>query len=456
MKVLSNDGLTKLIQLTKDNFVSNDNIAQVASTQLATVATTGNYTDLSDKPTIGNATLTIQKNGTTVNTFTSNATSNVTANITVPTTTNELTNNSGFITKSVNNLDNYTLTSSLATVATSGSYTDLSNKPTLNDFTTTTQRNAINSGITSALVTQIGTNQSDISTINGKIPNAATSSNQLADKEFVNSSINNIAAYYITSNSTGSAFTTHAALIAGPYYYDGSIRTPTKNDYAIVTADEDHDNACTRYLYTGSQWAFQYTVNESPMTQAQLNAINSGITSTKVGNYDSHLNNSTIHVTSSDKTTWSGKQDALVSGTNIKTVNNNSLLGSGNINIDSLPAQSGQSGKYLTTNGSAASWNSLATVATSGSYNDLSNKLTAGTDISISNSNVISCTHPEVYLTQAEYDALVNAGTVDANTYYNTTNPDVGPVNFGQLISIRSTMSTGDPLTQGYVVLVAA
>ena len=54
---------------------------------LATVATSGSYSDLSNKPTIptvNNATLTIQKNGTTVKTFTANASSNVTANITVP------------------------------------------------------------------------------------------------------------------------------------------------------------------------------------------------------------------------------------------------------------------------------------------------------------------------------------------------------------------------------------
>ena len=38
-------------------------------------------------------------------------------------------------------------------------------------------------------------------------------------------------------------------------------------------------------------------------------------------------------VTDSEKTTWSGKQDALVSGTNIKTINSTSLLGSGNIEI---------------------------------------------------------------------------------------------------------------------------
>lgn len=68
---------------------------------LATVATSGSYNDLSNKPTIpivNNATLTIQKNGTTVNSFTANASSNVTANITVPTKTSELTNNSGFLT----------------------------------------------------------------------------------------------------------------------------------------------------------------------------------------------------------------------------------------------------------------------------------------------------------------------------------------------------------------------
>lgn len=61
------------------------------------------YNNLTDKPTIptvNNATLTIQKNGSTVKTFTANASSNVTANITVPTNTNELTNGAGFITGS--------------------------------------------------------------------------------------------------------------------------------------------------------------------------------------------------------------------------------------------------------------------------------------------------------------------------------------------------------------------
>ena len=61
---------------------------------LATVATSGSYNDLSNKPTIplvGNGILTIQKNGTTVDTFAANATTNKTINITVPIKVSELT-----------------------------------------------------------------------------------------------------------------------------------------------------------------------------------------------------------------------------------------------------------------------------------------------------------------------------------------------------------------------------
>ena len=60
------------------------------------------YNDLTNKPVIpaaaNNATLTIQRNGSSVGTFTADASSNKTINIAVPTSTSELTNNSGFIT----------------------------------------------------------------------------------------------------------------------------------------------------------------------------------------------------------------------------------------------------------------------------------------------------------------------------------------------------------------------
>ena len=49
--------------------------------------------------------------------------------------------------------------------------------------------NAINSGITASGVTAIATNTSGIAAINSLIPSATSTSNQLADKAFVNSSI---------------------------------------------------------------------------------------------------------------------------------------------------------------------------------------------------------------------------------------------------------------------------
>ena len=58
------------------------------------------YITSADLPSVGNGTITIQKNGSTVDTFTTNQSSNKTINIAVPTKTSDITNNSGFITLS--------------------------------------------------------------------------------------------------------------------------------------------------------------------------------------------------------------------------------------------------------------------------------------------------------------------------------------------------------------------
>ena len=118
--------------------------------------------------------------------------------------------------------------------------------------------------------------------INSKIPDGASPSNKLADKNFVNSSINNIAAFYITADVAGNAFETVAQLTSATTFYSGGVeRTPTRNDYCIVRTDENHNNATTRYYYQ-NQWEFQYIVNETALTADQLEALNSGITSGKV------------------------------------------------------------------------------------------------------------------------------------------------------------------------------
>lgn len=85
-----------------ENRVINTALGAKANTaDLADVATSGDYDDLLNKPTIptvNNATLTIQRNGTTVDTFTANASQDKSVNIVVPTATSDLTNDSGFLT----------------------------------------------------------------------------------------------------------------------------------------------------------------------------------------------------------------------------------------------------------------------------------------------------------------------------------------------------------------------
>ena len=99
--------------------------------------------------------------------------------------------------------------------------------------------------------------QEQVDAIEEKIPASATSENQLADKAFVNSSINNYAAFYLTKNANGDAFETHGEmLLTGKFWNAGVERIPTKNDYLVVLQDETKTtalgvNPTTRYTYQG-------------------------------------------------------------------------------------------------------------------------------------------------------------------------------------------------------------
>ena len=54
MKVVSTEGLTKLIQLVKSAFVKVEDVVETQEVTLATVATSGSYNDLTDKPNLRN------------------------------------------------------------------------------------------------------------------------------------------------------------------------------------------------------------------------------------------------------------------------------------------------------------------------------------------------------------------------------------------------------------------
>lgn len=256
----------------------------------------------------------------------------------IPTKTSDLSNDSGFITNSVSNLANYYDKTSTDTLL-SGKQSSLSSS----------QLDAVNSGIDSTKVGQIATNTSNISTIEGKIPSTASSSNKLTDEAFVNSSINALAAFFITRTAAGDNFNTYAQLSSATTFYSGgSARIPTTNDYTYVRWDETkgetvtgytsftttsdyighyviynnegvevdssnkdslgivagttvaYDNLpTTRYSYQGGtypngQWNFQLIVNNSGLTAAQMAAINSGITSslvTQIGTNQTNIAN---------------------------------------------------------------------------------------------------------------------------------------------------------------------
>ncbi len=103
-----------------------------------------------------------------------------------------------------------------------------------------------------------------VASIEDKIPAQASSENKLADKDFVNSSI-------ATSTATfRGTFDTLEALKAAQ---------ADKNDYAFWVHKDEDGNACyDKYTYTGTEWKFEYRLNNSSFTAAQWAALNSGVT----------------------------------------------------------------------------------------------------------------------------------------------------------------------------------
>ncbi len=112
-------------------------------TSLASVATSGSYDDLTNKPTIPTKTSELTNDSSFVSSSNLSAVamsgsySDLSNKPTIPTKTSDLTNDSNFVSSS-----------NLATIATTGSYDDLSNKPTIPSKTSqlTNDSNFVSSG----------------------------------------------------------------------------------------------------------------------------------------------------------------------------------------------------------------------------------------------------------------------------------------------------------------------
>ena len=121
--------------------------------------------------------------------------------------------------------------------------------------------------------------QSRINELNALIPSQTSSTNQLADKNFVNSSISTN-----TSNFIGT-FNSLEEL---------ESQTATNNDYAFwKTTDSNGNVIYKRYKYVSDDntWQFEYDLNNSSFTAEQWNTINSGITSDSIPTKVSELEN---------------------------------------------------------------------------------------------------------------------------------------------------------------------
>lgn len=300
---------------------------------LAQVAISGSYLDLSNKPAINNGQLTINRNGSTVGSFKANQSQDTTVNIRVPVYTNELINNSQFVVDgnyvhTDNNFNNSwkNKLAHLADIQTIGSNLTLTNGRldatggvTPGDIssaiaahnTSPTAHQDIRDDISVTIEGQtFNTNQEfadflipaineafegvadSIDDIQELIPSQASVSNQLADKNFVNSSVQTATANFRGNWDDWADVPTVASDY--PVDYAGN-KTPTVNDYLVVQDASDYTletlEGTWRFKYTGNWdvdgkagWHPEYQVNETPLTAAQLAALNSGITDTLVAN----------------------------------------------------------------------------------------------------------------------------------------------------------------------------
>lgn len=196
------------------------------------------------------------------------------------------------------------------------------------------------------------------------------------------------------------------------------ITVPTKlseltNDEGFVNSGEVETQITNKGYITG------YTESD-PVFQA---SAASGISEQDITNWNNKLDSSALtpYYTSAQTDTaisnaTSGKQDTLVSGVNIKTINNESLLGSGNIEIqggsggsaniieltqteyDALTAYT-EGAMYVITDAQEINMDNYATTGALGSY-----YTSAETDTAIS--NAISGKTDKVSVDSNDYDCI--------------------------------------------------
>ncbi len=223
-----------------------DASGNVITTTYATKTELNAKADAEDIPTVNNATLTIQKNGTAVATFTANSATGATANITVPTKVSELNNDSGFIT-AASLPGEYELKPATAdalggvksggdiTVGTDGAVTV--NSATQADTATTAA--SATKATQDASGNVITTTYATKTELNAKVATAQGSGN--ANKAVITNSSGNITTGTISSGMIADDAVTAAKIAPGAVGTDGlaanAVTTAKIADGTIVNAD---------------------------------------------------------------------------------------------------------------------------------------------------------------------------------------------------------------------------
>ena len=133
------------------------------------------------------------------------------------------------------------------------------------------------------------------------IPTTATADNQLADKNFVNSSISTATAEFRGTVEN---------------LEDLNNLTADINDYAFYKhKDKNGNTVFDRYKFT-DQWEYEYTLNNSSFTAEQWATINSGITKNSIPTTTSELINDSNFATTSAIPT---KTSELINDSNYTT-----------------------------------------------------------------------------------------------------------------------------------------
>ncbi len=167
------------------------------------------------------------------------------------------------------------------------------------------------------LQSDLGTAESQITAIEEKIPTAATSSNKLVDMATLNQKMTESAARLLTSDYEGNPFPTTDALSQGPYWAGDNEVEPDRHDYAMVVTPEGHQSKyefVTKNAEGDYAWAFLYNIQVAVDDSFDLTSTNP-------------VQNKVV------TTSLNGKQATLVNQTNIKSINNQTLLGSGNLDF---------------------------------------------------------------------------------------------------------------------------